>query len=112
MKTISLALILASCLTVLLPNQAVAETSSIQNYDLGLDSAEDHRYSAAYSHFLIAAEAGNREAQRTVALMLLYGESVYGPEVKRNREQAVHWFKVAAQNGCQTSAYMLRKLVS
>ena len=92
------------------PSQANAETTADQSYTRGLEAANDYRYSAAYSQFLVAAQGGNRDAQRTLALMLFYGEGIFGGEIHRNREQALYWLRKAAQNGCETSAFMLTKL--
>jgi len=110
MKTTPSRFVLLTCLSVLLSGQAWAEPTASQNYDLGLTAANDHRYSRSFEHFLDAAKAGNRDAQRTVALMLFYGERVYGNEIHEHRAQAIDWFKLAASGGCETSAHMLRKL--
>lgn len=69
-------------------------------------------YAEAFAHYRAAAEKGDRNAQRTTGLMLLYGERLYGSQVRQDVDEAKKWLSRAAANGCETSAYMLRRLAS
>lgn len=80
------------------------------SYEHGLEATRNHRYSEALMHFTIAAEQGDRDAQRNLGLMLLYGERLYGRDVSRNREQAKRWLQAAAAQGCEVSSFMLTVL--
>jgi TPR repeat protein len=87
-----------------------AMSASPSAYELGLEAAASYRYAAALAHFQAAAEQGDRSARRTLGLMLLYGEPLYGQEVASNREQARRWLQAAAADGCEVSAFMVRTL--
>lgn len=71
----------------------------------------EHRYAAGLVPLQTAAEMGDRDARRTLGLMLLYGQSLY-TEVSTNREQGLRWLRMAAGDGCETSQYMLAKFRS
>lgn len=77
-------------------------------YGLGQEAIADYRYGEALAHFRQAAEHGDRDAQRILGLMLLYGESLYGQEVLRDPLQARRWLGDAARNGCEVSEFLLR----
>ena len=70
----------------------------------------EHRYADGLAPLQKAAEMGDRDARRTLGLMLLYGQSLYNTEVPTNREQGLRWLRMAAGDGCETSKYMLTKL--
>ncbi len=72
----------------------------------------EHRYAAGLVPLQKAAEMGDRDARRTLGLMLLYGQSLYNTEVPTNREQGLRWLRMAAGDGCEISKYMLTKLKS
>lgn len=80
------------------------------SYERGLEAASDHRYSEALMHFTAAAEQGDRNAQRNLGLMLLYGDRLYGRDVPRNHEQAKRWLQAAAANGSEISLFMLKAI--
>jgi TPR repeat protein len=86
--------------------------ASDQEYEAGLVAAGEHRYAQALSHFQAAAVQGDRNAQRTSGLMLLYGERLYGAEVHADKLQAMKLLRAAAQSGCEVSARMLSQLQS
>ena len=69
-----------------------------------------HRYAAGLVHLRKAAETGDRDARRTLGLMLLYGEALYGVEVPTNREDGLRWLRLAAADGSETSMHVLAKL--
>lgn len=70
----------------------------------------DYRYAAGLVPLRQAAEAGNRDARRTLGLMLLHGEALYGTEVPTNREEGLRWLRLAAAGGCNISKHVLAKL--
>ena len=72
----------------------------------------EHRYAAGLVPLQMAAEVGDRDARRTLGLMLIYGQSLYNTEISTNREQGLRWLRMAAAEGCETSQYMLAKLKS
>ena len=71
---------------------------------------DDYRYAAGLVPLRQAATAGNRDARRTLGLMLLYGEALYGAEVPTRREEGLHWLRLAAGDGCDVSKHVLAKL--
>ena len=79
---------------------------------LGQGAASDYRYAEALAGVQEAARQGSREAQKISGLMLLYGERLYGEEVRADREQAIKWLTAAAAGGCEVSAHLLRRPVS
>lgn len=70
----------------------------------------DYRYAAGLAPLRQAAIAGNRDARRTLGLMLLHGEALYGAEVPANREEGLRWLRLAAADGCEVSKHVLAKL--
>ena len=76
---------------------------------LAQEAVADYRYGVALDHFRTAAAKGNRFAQRTAGLMLLKSDALYLGEIKSDREEAVKWLKAAADNGCQSSKFVLQK---
>ncbi len=74
------------------------------------EAIQDYRYDQALAHYREAAQLGNRFAQRTLAMMLLKGEALYGKEVAADRTEAIKWFTAAAEKGCGVSKFMLTKL--
>jgi TPR repeat protein len=88
------------------PAAAMAATP----YGSGVEAAAEHRYAEALASFRQAAELGDRNAMRTLGLMLLYGESLYGPEVARQPVEARRWLQLAAARGCEVSAFMVQRL--
>ncbi len=77
---------------------------------LAREASENYRYDLALAHLRKAAELGNVEAQRTAGMMLLLGEVLYGPQVKRNRVEGVRLLQQAAGQGCATSKFVLAHL--
>lgn len=95
---------------LLLSSLTTAAVAANAEHEAGLEAASEYRYAKALSHFQAAATQGDREAQRTSGLMLLYGHRLYGHEVATDRAQAVKWLNAAAAGGCQVSAAVLRQL--
>lgn len=77
-----------------------------------MDYAADHRYAIALAHFRLSAEQGNVQAQRSLGLMLLKGETLYGSEVASSRAEALKWLSLAASKGCGVSKFVLARLNS
>lgn len=95
-----------TCLLAMLSGGAFAASDA---YVEGVAAQADYRYAQALEKFLVAANEGNQHAQRKAGLMLLYGERVYGVEVKQNRPLAIQLLKQAASSGCEVSQHMLAK---
>lgn len=70
----------------------------------------DYRYAAGLVHLRQAAESGDRDARRTLGLMLFHGEALYSTEVPTNREEGLRWLRLAAADGCEISKHVLAKL--
>lgn len=76
-----------------------AMISAHKQYALG-------KYREAYGNFFWAAIQNHAPAQERLGFMLLYGEDLYGPQVKRDVEEAKKWFKAAASQGLPVAAFM------
>jgi TPR repeat protein len=105
MKRIVTSVALAVALCVL-PLAAMADART----DAGFAAAEDYDYARALEHFRAAGEAGDVHGARIAGFMLLYGETLYGPAVKRDRAAAIKLLQTAAAGGCEVSAATLRKV--
>lgn len=92
------------------PTGSSASAANPSSYDRGLEAAENYRYSEALMYFQKGAEQGDRNAQRNLGLMLLYGELLYGKEASRNQVHAKRWLQAAAAEGCEISTFMLKVL--
>src|SRR5450830_1449739 len=75
-----------------------ATMAADRSYELGMEAATNYRYAEALMHFQAAAERGDQAAQRNLGLMLLYGERLYGNDVRRDHEQAKRWLQTASDN--------------
>lgn len=75
-----------------------------QQYALG-------KYSEAYGNFYWAAIQDHAPAQEMLGLMLLYGEELYGPSVKRDFNSAEKWFNEATSQGSPVARFMGDALV-
>lgn len=95
-----------ACLLAMLTSGSFAASDA---YLEGFAEQTDYRYAQALEKFLVAANEGNQRAQRQAGLMLLYGERVYGIEVKQNRPLAIQLLRQAASSGCEVSQHMLTK---
>lgn len=72
------------------------------NLEIGIAAYEKKDYELALKHFRPLAEAGNAEAQFSLAVM--YGKG-YG--VLQNDDEGYKWLELAAQNEHQTAQYYL-----
>jgi TPR repeat protein len=79
-----------------------------------LQAAEDAiargEYGSAMQLLKIAANAGNPIAAETLGDMLWYGEAQYGPEVTQNHEEALAWYRRAAEQGSPFAAYVVSQI--
>jgi TPR repeat protein len=64
-------------------------------------------YATAMELLKPAAEAGNRVAAETLGDLLWYGETLYGPDVRRDATAALEWYRRAARQGSPFAAHML-----
>lgn len=101
-------LVMALLAALLLLAVPAAQAVSPSSYEQGLEAVTNYRYSEALMHFQAAAEQGNRDAERNLGLMLLFGDRLYGGDVVRNQGQARRWLQAAARDGCEVSSFMLR----
>ena len=97
---------LVSLLTLAQP--ALANTARA-DYEAGVEAMHDFHFEEAQAHLERAAGQGHRDAQRTLGLMLLYGENLYGPTVHRKTGKAVAMLKQAADQGCEVSRFGLAR---
>lgn len=87
-----------------------ASSHAQEHLTVAQDLFAEHRYAVGLAPLRQAAEAGDRDARRTLGLMLLYGQALYGTEVPTNREEGLRWLRLAAAAGCETSSHVLAKL--
>ncbi len=81
--------------TLLATLLCLGTTTAVANsYDNAVNSAINENYSAAFSHWMPLAKAGDPRAQFNVALMY-HG----GLHVKFDEETALKWYQLAAANG-------------
>jgi TPR repeat protein len=92
-------------------DRAVASDGQAQ-YDAGLEASAQMDYAQALTHFKQAAALGNRDAQRTGGMMLMYGAALYGNDVPTQQAEAVALLKAAADAGCEMSYFLLTRLRS
>lgn len=87
-----------------------ASSHTEEHMSAAQDPFAEHRYAAGLVPLRQAAETGDRDARRTLGLMLLYGQALYGTEVPTKREEGLRWLRLAAAAGCETSRHVLAKL--
>lgn len=71
---------------------------------------DDRQYLRALTQLRVAADKGNSRAQCISGLMLLYGEELYGVEIKTDRPGAVRYLKEAAIQGDEIATFMLKSV--
>jgi len=71
---------------------------------------EDLQYFRALAQLRIAADKGNSRAQCISGLMLLYGEKLYGAEIRTDRAGAVRYLEKAAAQGEETAKFILKSV--
>ncbi|KAI8339962.1 hypothetical protein BC941DRAFT_419031 [Chlamydoabsidia padenii] len=71
-------------------------------YEEGIDGTCAPDLKMAYDHYLVAAKAGDTDAEFQVALMLSNGQGI-----PRDRKSAFHWYKKAADKNHKTALYSL-----
>jgi hypothetical protein len=57
------------------------------------------RFREAFDDYFWAAIRDHPEAQERVGIMYLLGQEMFGPAVRRDRDEAVFWLKQAAYRG-------------
>lgn len=87
-----------------------AHSGPADEYAAAQELFGEYRYAAGLVHLRNAAEAGDLSARRTLGLMLLHGETLYGKEVPGNRGEALRWLRLPATGGCHVSKYVLARL--
>lgn len=109
-RLIWMGLVLMVVSLLLLSAAPASAAVAVTSYDAGLEAVSEQRYRDAVLLFQRAAEQGDREAMRNLGLMLLYGEALYGQQVKRQPELARRWLQAAAARGCEISTHMCRRM--
>ncbi|KAI8093029.1 uncharacterized protein BX664DRAFT_99253 [Halteromyces radiatus] len=71
-------------------------------YEEGIDNVCPCDLKLAFDHYLVAANAGDTDAEFQVALMLSNGQGV-----SRDRKSAFHWYKKAADKNHKMALYSL-----
>ena len=99
---------LGFAVTVLTSGQACA--APMEDYVSALDLFDEYRYAEGSIHLRTAANGGHVLAQRTLGLMLLHGSSLYGHEVRGDRQEAELWLRRAAAEGCTVSRHVLETM--
>ena len=99
---------LGFAVTVLTSGQACA--APMEDYVSALDLFDEYRYAEGSIRLRTAANGGHVLAQRTLGLMLLHGSSLYGHEVRGDRQEAELWLRRAAADGCEVSRIVLGRL--
>ncbi len=87
-----------------------AHSGPADEYAAAQELFGEYRYAAGLVQLRKAAEAGDLSARRTLGLMLLHGETLYGAEVPADRGEALQWLRLAANGGCDVSKYVLARL--
>lgn len=72
-------------------------------HNLGCIYDREGKHQQAFECYIKSADSGYQNAQHNLALCYANGEGT-----QCNYEKAIHWFKVAAKNGCQESIKYLR----
>lgn len=97
-KSICLSRLVACVFSVLVSSGAIADPGPAQSrnnhYMDGVDAAIDGNYRSAYLNWINLAKRGDARAQFNLAL--LYHGGLY---VKFNEDQALFWYRQAAENG-------------
>lgn len=84
-----------------------AHAAGEREVEAGLEAVADNRYAEAFALYRAAALLGNIDGQRSVGLMALYGDILYGTEIHADKAEAVHFLELAAKGGCDICAYVL-----
>lgn len=100
---------LLACMLVSVASVAWADDSSFAQAEEAIDN---HEFRLALHLYRQAADQGDPEAARSAGLMLLYGERLYGTQVKGDRMLAQHYLRRAALRGCEVSAALLQKMAN
>jgi TPR repeat protein len=101
MKSPWVLLLLAAALTI--PAAALASG----DLERAIEAYECSHYAESVQLLRLAAEDGNLRAQEMLGLMYLYGPTIYGAQVPRDLDQALHWLQRAASAGSAAAAHVL-----
>lgn len=96
---------LAACsaaLSATVISPATAQEVSIspgQRYQLALEAQAERNYTGMLTHLRQAANEGEAQAQATLAMTLLAGQTLYGDAIQIDRCEALYWARKAATDG-------------
>jgi hypothetical protein len=74
-------------------------TSPDMDFALALEDQSAGKFDEMMPHLLRSAERGFVPAQEMLGIVLLAGETLYGPAVRHDFCGAIKWFRRAHQNG-------------
>lgn len=77
-------------------------TAASADLDKAFEAVHKNDYSLAYKLFLVAANAGDAEAQDNLAILIREGKGT-----AKNLTEAVGWFRKAAEQGLADAQYQL-----
>lgn len=110
MRSPSRAHIRSSVVAIVMSMASAAFGAPTDDFFVAQELFEEYRYADGLVPLRRAADAGDLRARRILGMMLLHGEALYGVEVPANREEGLHWLRLAAGAGCQLSRSVLSKL--
>jgi TPR repeat protein len=100
----------ASTLALLVVVATIApSTQADAEFDRAIGAIDAYDYPRALPPLSVAAEAGDRRAQRLLGFMLLHGEALYRGVVA-DPVQAVAWLRRASEQGDEQAASVLGRL--
>lgn len=98
-------LVTKNAIAVLLGITSIAATATpTTSLQQGLKAYNDHRYEEAIRTFRALASEGNTAAQRRLGTMYAKGEGV-----AKNQDEAIEWYRKAAERGDGEAAFLLGK---
>jgi TPR repeat protein len=71
---------------------------------------ENQHYGEALALYEAAAAKGDLRSQEIAGLMCLYGEAMYGPEIRRDKLRAAKWLRLAAEQGSEMARRLLPRV--
>ncbi len=100
-------LLLAAALAAAKPFDANTDLQAEQRFQLALEAQADRDYGTMLDQLRQAASEGHAEAQEMLGMVLLTGQTLYGPAVKADRCEARTWMLRAAEQGSETAKVQL-----
>ena len=86
-------------------HEAAEKGHPVSQFNIALDYEDSENYSEAFRWMKASAEGGYMEAQHNLAYMYEKGKGV-----RRDINEAVKWYKLAASQGSESSVNALHRL--